>query len=219
MSRSCAVLVLLLGCKQSAPEVQPVSPVGSGPPVVATAPIDAPPTDAPTPDAPAVAITLTKAGFSVMPAYKRTGKSDQEVVAEIQTKLAVLPSLKVSFEVMEYADEREEGYYGVKQGETEVAQLFRTDPGDGVDVRVLDVMFPTADGIRVHDKASVLFAKHPEITCQAHPDSELGLLQCRGAAGELVYVLDATGYKGKRAGKLPMAKLADRPIFLIAAGV
>jgi hypothetical protein len=221
MSRSVAVLVLLLACKQSAPKEQPAPPAGSGSgsAVVANAPIDAPAPDAPAPDAPAVAITLTKAGFSVMPAYKRTGKSDEEVVADIRTKLAVLPSLKVSFEVMEYADEREEGYFSVKHGETEVAQLFRTDPGDGIDVRVVDLMVPTEEGIRVHDKASVLFAKHPEITCEAVTDSELGLLQCRGAPGDLVYVLDADGYKGKRAGKLPTARLADRPIFMIAAGV
>ena len=118
---------------------------------------------------------------------------------------------------MDYENpEREEGYFSVKRGETEVAQMFRRDD-DGLDVRVIDPVFPTADGIHAGDKAAVLFEKHPEVTCKGEPDSQLGMLQCRGAAGDLLFVLDAENYKGKPKGKLSLQKLADRPIYMIVA--
>lgn len=225
MRTAVAILALLIGCDKKNPPQAP--PVGSGsePGSAAVAPamdatiVDAAMPDAPAPDAAAAAITITADGLSSMPSYKRTGKTEDEVVADIQTKLAALPQLKVSFEVMEYADEREEGYFSVHQGQEEVAQLFRTQ-GDAVDVRVIGAMFPTADGVRTGDKVAALVARYPDLACEAHAGSELGLLQCqsRKAAG-LVFVLDAEKYKGKPRGALDIAKLRDRPIYMIAAGV
>jgi hypothetical protein len=232
-------LALLIGCdKKSAPQATSAgsaSTAGSATVAPAmdaavddaamgdAAVSDAAMPDAAMPDASASAgaatIMLTADGLSSMPAYKRTGKTENEVVDDIQARLAVLPGLKVSFAVMEYADEHEEGYFSVKQGEEEVAQLFRTE-GDGVDVRVLGAMFPTPDGVRTGDKAATLVSKYPDLACEAHDGSELGFLQCRSrkAAG-LVFILDATKYHGKQHGKLDLAKLRDRPIYMIAAGV
>ncbi|HWO17271.1 MAG TPA: hypothetical protein VNO30_00785 [Kofleriaceae bacterium] len=235
--RTAAVILALLGAcdKKSTPQAPPAGSGGSAgsgsgsgsassalvadAAVVAAAMPDAPAPDAAVAAAAAAAITITADGLSSMRSYKRTGKTEDEVIADIQTKLAAVPGLKVGFDVMEYADEREEGYFSVKQGEAEVAQLFRTE-NDGVDVRVTGAMFPTTDGVRTGDKVGALAAKYPDLVCDAHEDSELGLLQCRSkqAAG-LVFVLDAETYKGKKRGKLDVAKLRDRPIYMIAAGV
>lgn len=219
MKRLALLLVVILGCKKTQ---EPVA-AGSGSAVVVASAIDAaapdaPPPDAAAPDAPPAptGIIIGKDGLSVMPSYNRKGKSDDETVADIQTKL---PDLKVSFEVMEYADEHEEGYYSAKKGDEEVAQFFRTET-DGVDVRVTGPMFATAEGIRPGDKLSVLIAKHADVTCEAIAKSELGFLQCKSAGlPGLVFVLDAEKYKGKQNGKLAIDKLADRPIYMIAAGV
>ncbi len=226
MRTAVVALVLLIGCdKKSTPQAPPVgSGSGSGSAAVAPA-MDAPLVDAATPDAPApdaaaAAIMITADGLSSMPSYKRTGKTEDEVVADIQAKLAALPGLKVSFEVMEYADEREEGYFSVQQGEDEVVQLFRTDHDDGVDVRVTGAMFPTPDGVRTGDKVAALLARYPDLACEAHKASELGLLQCQSAkAAGLLFILNAEKYKGKRRGKLDVAKLRDLTIYMIAAGV
>jgi hypothetical protein len=225
MRMTVMVLVWLVGCdKKSTPQAPPVaSGSGSGSAAVVRVPdaavIDAAIPDAPAPAAAAGAITISAAGLSSMPSYKRTGKTDAEVIDDIQARLAALPRLKVSFEVMEYAGEREEGYFSVKQGDDEVAQLFRTE-GDGVDVRVIGAMFPTADGVRTGDTVAALAARYPDLACEAHKDSELGLLQCRSAkAAGLVFVLDAEKYQGKQRGKLELVKLRDRPIYMIAAGV
>lgn len=246
MRTAALVLALLIGCDKKGPPQAPMASgaLAAGSAVVAqameTAASDAAMPDAAVPTAavldaaaampgapgataaPGVVsatIMITANGLSSMPSYKRTGKTETEVVADIQARLAALPGLKVSFAVMEYADEHEEGYFSVKQGEEEVAQLFRTE-GDGVDVRVFGAMFPTPDGVRTGDKAAALVARYPDLACEAHDGSELGLLQCRSrkAAG-LVFILDATKYKGKRRGKLDVTKLGDRPIFMIAAGV
>jgi hypothetical protein len=215
MHRLALVLVAIVGCKK-APTQEPVttgSGSGSAVVVVAPPPIDAAAPDAP-PDAP-TGITIGKDGLSVMPSYNRKGKSDDETVADIQTKL---PGFNVSFEVMEYADEHEEGYYSAKKGDEEVAQFFRTET-DGVDVRVTGPMFATALGVKPGDKLSATFAKDVTVACEAHDNSELGLLQCTSSREPgLIFVLDAQTYKGKRSGKLALDKLADRPIYMIAAG-
>jgi hypothetical protein len=213
MLRFALILLAILGCKKGATQ-EPVT-AGSGSAVAVAPAIDAAAPDAPAPDAAPTGITIGKAGLSVMPSYNRKGKSDEETVADIQTKL---PDLKVSFEVMEYADEREEGYYSAKKGDDEVAQFFRTET-DGVDVRVTGPMFATADGIRPGDRLSALVAKHPDVTCEATGTSELGLLQCKTAGlPGLVFVLDAETYTGKQSGKLALDKLVDHPIYIIAAG-
>jgi len=218
--RFALVLLAILGCKKAQEPVPAGSGSGSGSAVAVAPAVDAATPDAPPPDAAVDAptaptgIIIGKDGLSVMPSYNRKGKSDEETVADIQTKL---PDLKVSFEVMEYADEHEEGYYSAKKGEEEVAQFFRTET-DGVDVRVTGPMFATAEGIRPGDKLSVLIAKHADVACEA-TKSELGFLQCKstGLPG-LVFVLNAEKYKGKQSGKLALDKLADRPIYIIAAG-
>jgi hypothetical protein len=216
MKRFALVLVALVGCKKAATQEPVTTGSGSGSAVVvAPPPIDAATLDAPAPDAPPAGITIGKDGLSVMPSYNRKGKSDEETVADIQTKL---PDLKVSFEVMEYADEREEGYYSAKKGDEEVVQFFRTET-DGVDVRVTGPMFATAEGIKPGDKLSALIANRADVTCEAHDKSELGLLQCKSAGlPGLVFVLNAETYKGKQSGKLAVDKLVDRPIYMIAAG-
>jgi hypothetical protein len=161
-------------------------------------------------------LMIGKDGLSAIPRYKRTNKSDDDVTKDLAAKLA---PFTVSFDVMEYADEREEGYFSVKQGETEVAQIFRIDD-DGIDVRVLGAMIPTADGIRTGDKVSALAAKYSDLACEANKNDELGFLQCTSPKADgLVFVLNAEKYKGKQSGKLDVAKLADMPIFIIAAGV
>lgn len=220
MHRLALALVVVVGCKKSEAPAPAATGSGAGSAIVAPAidaapPIDAAAPDAPPPDAAPAGIIITKDGLSVMPSYNRKGKSDEETVADIQTKL---PGFKVDFEVMEYADEHEEGYYSVKKGEEEVAQFFRLE-NDAVDVRVMGPMFATAEGVRPGDKLSVLVAKHSDVACEAVDNSELGLLRCSSAGVPgLVFVLDAATYKGKRSGKIDAAKLAERPIFIIAAG-
>jgi hypothetical protein len=199
MQRFALLLLAITSCKKDAPA--PVSASGSA--------------VAPPPDAVPTSITISKDGLSVMPNYNRKGKSDEETVADIQTKL---PDFTVSFEVMEYADEHEEGYYSAKKGEVEVAQFFRLE-NDGVDVRVTGPMFATTEGVHPGDKLSAVIAKHPDVTCEANDRSELGMLQCTtaGVPG-LVFVLNARTYKGKTSGKLAVDTLADLPIYIIAAG-
>ncbi len=212
MQRISLLLLAIIGCKKSAEPVATGS--GSASAVVVAPAIDAAAPDAAPPAAP-TGITVGQDGLSVMPSYNRKGKSDEDTVADIQTKL---PDLKVSFEVMEYANEREEGYYSAKKGADEVAQFFRTE-ADGVDVRVTGAMFATTEGVKPGDKLSVLIAKHTDLACDAVADSELGLLQCKSAGlPGLVFVLDAENYKGKQSGKLAIEKLVDRRIYMIAAG-
>jgi hypothetical protein len=213
-ARVVVLVAALIACKKDPQKAEP----GSASVVVVAvdaAPVTAEaslPDDA-VPDAATVGLTISKDGLSFLPNYKRTGKTETEVVTDLQSKLA---AYTVSFEVMEYADEHEEGYFSVKQGDTEIIQMFRTE-NDGIDVRVMGSMIPTADGIKTGDKLSVLAAKYPALACTIHKDSEIGLLQC--TAGGLVYVLDARKYKGKQSGKLDVAKVADLPIFMIAAGL
>lgn len=201
-----AALAALVACKKAdAPAATGSAASGSAPaqPVA----IDAAPPPVAV-DAPAAAPVLTKAGLSVLADYKRGDMSDEDSVAWIQKRL---PDDKVSFEVMDIG-EREEGYYSVKRGETEVAQLVRAENGT-LETRVLGA-FATDDGFTVGKTAADLFAKHPDAACAIHDDSALGSLQCE--TGGFIYVLDGTNYKGPKKGKLAAKIVAALPVFIIA---
>ena len=212
-----AVLAFATGCKK---EREGDRAMGSATPAAAVPAeagisIDAAPPssiDAPALDAAAPGeITITKDGLSTLPNLKEEPGGEDELVKAMQSKL---PGFTVSFDVMDTAS-GEEGYFSVKQGETDVARIVRRDEGR-LAVVVMGSEIPTSEGARTGDKVSAVAAKYPDLTCAAVAGSELGLLQCRAAG--LVFVVDAEKYKGKKQGKLDVKKLADLTVFEIAAG-
>ena len=170
--------------------------------------VDAPELDA----AASGAVTITKDGLSSLPDLKEEPGGEDELVTQMQSKL---PGFTVAFDVMDTAN-GEEGYYSVKQGETDVARIVRRDDGR-LGVVVMGSAIPTPEGVRTGDKVSAVAAKYPDLACAAVSGSELGLLQCRAAG--LVFVVDAEKYKGKKQGKLDVKQLADMTVFEIAAGM
>ncbi len=208
--RALAAALVSIGCNNSGPPAPVPTPVPVS--VPDAAPRDAPPQpDAARPDASAAsaasassAILITKDGFSTFPHYKRTHMTDLEVTRDLAAKLA---PLDVQFAVMDYADDREEGYFSVKHGDREVAQIFRTEYQDGIQVRILGPQFATADGLHTGDTAATLFAKRPKVTCAADVGAELEL-QCHDS--DLMFVLDATGFTAKKSRELTAAEVATR---------
>jgi hypothetical protein len=178
------VLVLvcgLIGCKgKNANETSgSASTAGSGSATtVAVAADAAPPIDAMVTPVAATGPTLTaKGGLSTL--SKLPEQADEEATAKAIEKKLGLPGIVVSFDVMDVPGEieREEGYWSVKRGETEIIQLLRTMPVADQEGPLAVVVWTdevaTADGIKVGDTFATLVAKHPDVKCKAGAIADL----------------------------------------------
>jgi hypothetical protein len=157
----------------------------------------APAIDAASPS-PADTFTITKDGVGPIVGFKGVASDDQASIAELQ-KLLAGTGLDVRFEVMDIGegeDEAEEGYYSIRQGDAEVAQVMRTEPV--MTVHVTSPRFATTDGVRVGDTLPDLTAKRNALACQVRTGEPLGLITCRSPGEpDVVFVLDAACWKGK----------------------
>lgn len=196
-----AVAVAVVACKKpkDAAKTEQVAP----PVVVDAAPPPTPPDAAPTPADAAAAPSTTISDAGVGPITDlvqgdRDDDAEQKLIAD-----AVAPlGLTVSFEVMDMPGEveHEEGYWSVKNGDTEVLQIFRgTDVAPELSIHVVDPMFKTRTGDHVGSDIGMVNGDHKDMTCTVDPESELGYITCTApSAPKLTYVVDAQKFKGKK---------------------
>lgn len=127
-----------------------------------TRPIDATVSDA----AVATGPVISRGGVGTLGKLEWWKLENEELVARVQ-KAIPLKRATVSFEVMElpFHGEAEEGYFSIKRGDEELAQVLRTHDDKPAAVVVWTNEVPTADGIRVGDKMEALVARRPDLAC------------------------------------------------------
>jgi len=154
-------------------------------------------------------LTISSKGLSTLGRYEWWKHDDQETLALLRQRIA-LPDVTVSIVTLEVDREgyvkHTARYWSIKRGDKEIIQVFRDEGGapEGprpVKVVVLSADVPTDDGIKVGDKASTVFARHPDVRCRILVDATIALTitsyrACAGfPGGELVYVLSERGKK------------------------
>jgi hypothetical protein len=130
-----------------------------------------------------------------------------------------LPGATVGFDVMElpFVDETEEGYFSLKRGDEELAQVLRTPDDKPASVVIWTSEIPTADGIRVGDKVDTLVGKHPDLACKVDMyGTFIGMIAvyiaCTSPAEpEITYFIDA-GKQMFKNGKIAAKQLANLAI-------
>jgi hypothetical protein len=164
-------------------------------------------------------LVISQQGVGPIQDLEQTTVDADEQQKRLEGLLAPL-GLTISMEVMDMPGEieREEGYFSAKKGDKEILQIFdaAVEVNPNITIHVVDPMFATTDGIKVGDKLSVLADKRKDLACTADSDAELGFLTCKSAAEpDIVFVLDATDYKGKSGKPIDLAKNADRALLEI----
>jgi hypothetical protein len=192
------VCVLAVACGKGKEKAGGGAGTGAPPVMAIDAAAAVPVIDAAPAPAPADTFTISKDGVGPIVAFKGVDGDDQASIAAL-AKLLAGTGLAVRFEVMDLGngeDEAEEGYYSIRQGDEEVAQVMRTEPF--MTVHVVSPRFATSDGLRVGDTLPDLAGKRNAVACQVRPGEPLGLITCRSPGEpDVVFVLDAACWKGK----------------------
>ena len=147
--------------------------------------------------APAEPWLISQAGVGPIVQFEGVANDDEASMAELRRLLAGT-GLEVQFEVMDLPGEveTEEGYYSLRAGGQEVAQVMRTEPF--MRVHVVSPRFHTRDGIKVGDDLPALLAKRTAAACQVRTAEPLGLITCRSPdEPDVVFVLEASCWKGE----------------------
>lgn len=209
------IVLALVACNKDKPKAAP-APVA--------VPADAA-VDAASPDAAPSTPVISPNGIGKLQRLA-WDKQDEEATATLIAN-ALSPDLAgitVKFSVLDVPGEveREEGYWAVKRGETEVIQVLRVsgEPNGPAAMIAWTADVATADGVKVGDPLSRVLAKHADLACTNDAenlivDTVQADLQCTTGDG-LVYLLDPNKQKIK-GGKPAAAKLAAIPIVGIAS--
>jgi len=221
--RTLVLVGLLAACDKG----KSSPPPQASPPVVAVRPIDAAIADAPPPPppdapvAPAAKVVVSRKGVGSL-GKLAWWKLDNDQVFKRITDGMGLPGATVGFDVMElpFVDETEEGYFSMKRGDDELAQVLRTQGPKGelpASVVIWTNEIPTADGIRVGDKVEALVAKHPDLGCKVDMyGTFIGMIAVYIACTsptepEITYFIDA-GKQMFKNGKILPKQLANLAI-------
>lgn len=120
--------------------------------------------------APTQGVVISRAGVGKLGKLEWWKLDNDAVFKRISDGMG-LPGATVGFDVMElpFVDETEEGYFSLKRGDEELAQVLRTQDAKAerpASVVVWTSDIPTADGIRVGDNVDALARKHPDLACK-----------------------------------------------------
>ncbi|MGN6110515.1 MAG: hypothetical protein ACTHU0_35760 [Kofleriaceae bacterium] len=99
----------------------------------------------------------------------------------------------------------EEGYYGIFDGDTEVAQVWQVE--DRLEFRAFDPRWVTPSGVRTTDPIAAVLVALPDLSCVFTHE-----IRCRSAKEPGVsFVVDTGGYLGPR-GEVDVRRIGDRTI-------
>jgi hypothetical protein len=213
------VVVVGVGCDKGKRDAPSSGSAGSGSAAVAPADASAA-TDAAPDDAASAApvdagldaavptgVFISRGGVGKIGKLEWWKDDETTVAAKIEKALAELSGVKVSFDVMDVPGEveREEGYFSVKRGGKEIAQVFRQynaiEQQGPAAVVVWSPDIPTYDGTRVGDKVSTVIAKHEDFVCAMSDDKMVAEfvsadLTCISIAEpEITYIVSPKGIK------------------------
>lgn len=147
--------------------------------------------------APADPWLVSQDGVGAIGRFEGVADDDEASMAALRRRLAGT-GLEVQFEVMDVGGEveTEEGYYSLREGGQEVAQVMRTEPF--MRVHAVSPRFHTRDGIKVGDDLPALLAKRTAAACQVRTAEPLGLITCRSPdEPDVVFVLEASCWQGE----------------------
>jgi hypothetical protein len=156
---------------------------------------------------------ISQRGVGPIVDFRGVEADDQASIAALQELLGG-SGLEVSFEVMDIGTdevEAEEGYYSIRKGEEEIAQVMRTEPF--MTVHALSPLYATRDRISPGSKLPALAAARPSVACTASATEGLGAVICRTAEEpDVVFVMTAACHGGelpRTATPVAVAKLGD----------
>lgn len=155
--RMVVVLGLLASCDKGKSKPPPPAPAPE-----VQRPLDAAVVDAVVATGP----VITRGGVGTFGKVDWSKLDNDALIARVKTAIP-LRDATVSFDVMElpFHGETEEGYFSIKRGEEELAQVLRTHDDKPAAVVVWTNEIPTAQGIRVGDKVDTIVAKRPDLAC------------------------------------------------------
>lgn len=217
--RTLVLVGLLAACDKGKPQPKPLpAPQAELMKTVANGVFETPRTDAAISDAPAKSVAISRAGVGTLGKLEWWKLDNDEVFKRIAAGMG-LPGATVGFDVMElpFVDETEEGYFSLKRGDEELAQVLRTPDDKPASVVIWTSEIPTADGIRVGDKVDALVAKHPDLGCKVDMyGTFIGMIAvyiaCTSPAEpEITYFIDA-GKQIFKNGKIAPKQLANLAI-------
>jgi hypothetical protein len=226
--RTLVLVGLLAACDKGKPQPEPLSaPQAELMKTVADGVYKTPRTDAAIIDGatiidgPEKSVAISRAGVGTLGKLAWWKLDNAEVFARITAGMG-LPGTTVGFDVMElpFVDETEEGYFSLKRGDEELAQVLRTQGAKGEEPAAVVIWtreIPTADGIAVGDKVDALLAKHPDLGCKVDMyGTFIGMIAvyiaCTSPAEpEITYFINA-GKQMFKNGKIAPKQLANLAI-------
>ena len=206
--RTLVLLGLLAACDKGQPQPKPLpAPQAELMGTVATGVFEIP-----------RSVAISRAGVGKLGKLEWWKLDNDEIFRRINSGMG-LPGAAAGFDVMElpFVDETEEGYFSLKRGDEELAQVLRTPDNKPASVVVWTREIPTADGIRVGDKVDALLAKHPDLSCKVDMyGTFIGMIAvyiaCTSPAEpEITYFIDA-GKQMFKNGKIAPKQLANLAI-------
>ena len=224
--RSLVLALLLAACDKGKPAPKPLPAPQAE---LMKAVVEGPRSDAAIADAaatdvanaPSAKVTISRAGVGTLGKLEWWKLDENQIAKRVEAGIG-LPGTTVRFDVMElpFVDETEEGYFSLRRGEEELAQVLRTQGAKREEPAAVVIWtneIPTADGIRVGDKVDALVAKHPDLGCKVDMyGSFIGMIAvyiaCTSPAEpEITYFIDA-GKQMFKNGKIAPKQLANLAI-------
>jgi hypothetical protein len=206
--RSLVLLGLLAACDKGKPQPKPLpAPQAELMNTVAKGVFETP-----------KSVAISRAGVGTLGKLEWWKLDNDEVYRRITDGMG-LPGATVGIDVMElpFVDETEEGYFSMKRGDEELAQVLRTPDDKPAAVVVWTSEIPTVDSIRVGDHVDALLAKHPDLSCKVDMYGTFihmiaVYIACTSPAEpEITYFIDA-GKQMFKNGKIAAKQLANLAI-------